>query len=78
MPLIIITVLTTILKFFEVWRFGELSWWWITLLFAITFIWFEFLETLFGRDKNTKSHDVQDKIRRDRIKKQFQQDNKRR
>jgi small Trp-rich protein len=76
MPLIIITVLLTALKLLEVWRFGEISWWWIVLLFVATFIWFEFLERILGLDKN-RAHDVYDKIRRDRVKKEFEQQNQR-
>ncbi len=77
MPLIIITVLTAICKYFEIWRFDELSWWWVAALFALTFIWFEFLEKIFGLDKS-RAHDEQDRARRERVKKQFEQDNKKR
>ncbi len=76
MPLIIITVLLAVLKLLEVWRFGAISWWWIALLFAATFIWFEFLERILGLDKN-RAHDVYDKIRRDRVKKEFEQQSQR-
>ena len=76
MPLIILTFLLTILKLFEVWRFGELSWGWVFLAFIITFIWFEYLERILGLDKS-RAHDMYDKIRRDRVKKEFEQQNKR-
>jgi small Trp-rich protein len=76
MPLIIITFLLVILKAFEVWRFAEMSWGWVILAFVITFIWFEYLERLLGLDKN-RAHDMYDKIRKDRVKKEFEQQNKR-
>lgn len=76
MPLIILTVLLIALKYFEVWRFAEMSWWWVILAFAATFIWFEFLERMLGLDKN-KAHDMYDKIRRDRVKREFEQQNRR-
>lgn len=76
MPLIILTVLLAVLKGFEVWRFGEISWLWVILAFAFTFIWFEFLERILGLDKN-RAHDMYDKIRKDRVKREFEQQNKR-
>ncbi len=76
MPLIILTVLLIALKYFEVWRFAEMSWWWVILAFVVTFVWFEFLERMLGLDKN-KAHDAYDKIRRDRVKREFEQQNRR-
>ena len=76
MPLIILTVLLAALKGFEVWSFGEISWWWVILAFVFTFIWFEFLERILGLDKN-RAHDMYDKIRKDRVKREFEQQNKR-
>ncbi len=77
MFLIIITVALAALKYFEVWRFAEMSWWWVVGSFAFTFIWFEFIEPTLGLDKK-KAHDEFDRIRKDRIKKEFEQQNKRR
>ena len=76
MPLIILTVLLAALKGFEVWRFCGISWWWVILAFAFTFIWFEFLERILGLDKN-RAHDMYDKIRKDRVKREFEQQNRR-
>lgn len=76
MPLIIIIVSLTALKYFEVWRFAEVSWWWVAGLFGLAFLWFEFLEPMLGLDKR-KAHDEQDRIRKDRVKKSFEQNNKR-
>lgn len=70
MPLIIIIVALIALKYFEV-RFVEnLSWWWIAGLGVATFIWFEFLERMFGFDKR-KAFEQLDKAREDRIKNSF-------
>lgn len=73
---IIVTVALIGLKYFEVWKFAEMSWWWPIGAFVFTFIWFEFIEKTLGLDKR-KAHDEFDRIRKDRIKKQFEQDHKR-
>ncbi|MDL2354681.1 MAG: TIGR04438 family Trp-rich protein [Pseudomonadota bacterium] len=70
MPLIIIIALLVGLRYFEVWRFAELSWWWIVGLMAVAFIWFEFIEKMLGLDKK-KEHDVDEQRRKDRIKQAF-------
>jgi small Trp-rich protein len=72
---IILTLGLAALKYFEVWRFGEISWMWPIGCFAFTFIWFEFLERFLGLDKN-KAHDEFDRIRRERVKKEFEQQGK--
>jgi len=70
MPLIIIIVLLVGLRYFEVWRFAEISWWWIVGLMVVAFIWFEFIEKLLGLDKK-KSHNVDEQRRKDRVKQSF-------
>jgi small Trp-rich protein len=50
MPLIIIIVLLSGLKYFEIGPFTDLSWWWVAALLALGFVWFEFGERLFGMD----------------------------
>jgi len=71
MPLIIIIVLLSALKYFEVGPFASISWWWIAALMAIAFIWFEFLERMLGRDKR-KAHEAIEKTRQERVKKTFE------
>jgi small Trp-rich protein len=71
MPLIIIIVALTALRYFEVGPFAELSWWWIGGLFAVAFIWFEFLEKMFGFDKRQADEQLE-KARKERVKKTFQ------
>jgi small Trp-rich protein len=70
MPLILIIALLVGLRYFEVWRFAELSWWYIVGLMAAAFIWFEFIEKMLGLDKK-KEHDVDAQRRKDRIKQSF-------
>ncbi len=71
MPLIIIIVSLIALKYFEIGPFGGISWWWIAGLMAVAFIWFEFLERMFGLDKR-KAHEEIEKTRQERVKKTFE------
>ncbi|MEO6919526.1 MAG: TIGR04438 family Trp-rich protein [Collimonas sp.] len=71
MPLIIIIVALIALKYFAIGPFAGMSWWWIAGLMAIAFIWFEFLERMFGLDKR-KAHEELEKARADRVKKTFE------
>ena len=70
MPLIIIIAVLTALRYFEFGPFANFSWWWIILLMVAAFIWFEFLERIFGLDKRS-AHDKLDKAREARIKNTF-------
>ena len=70
MPLILLIVALIGLRYFEVWRFAELSWWWIVGLMVFAFIWFEFIEKMLGLDKK-KEHADHDKRRKERIKNSF-------
>ena len=70
MPLISIIALLVGLRYFEVWRFADVSWWWIVGLMGCAFIWFEFIEKMLGLDKK-KEHNVDEQRRRDRIKQAF-------
>ncbi|MRV71278.1 TIGR04438 family Trp-rich protein [Duganella sp. FT92W] len=70
MPIIILIVALVGLRYFEVWRFAEISWWYIVGLMVAAFVWFEFLEPMLGLDKR-KAHDVDEQRRKDRVKKNF-------
>ncbi len=70
MPLILIIVALIALKYFEVRFVDNLSWWWIVGLGVAAFIWFEFLERMFGFDKR-KAFEQLDKAREDRVKNSF-------
>ncbi|TWI64456.1 small Trp-rich protein [Pseudoduganella lurida] len=70
MPIILIILALCALRWFEVWRFAELSWWWIAGLMVAAFMWFEFVEPMLGLDKR-KAHDEDAKRRQDRLKQRF-------
>lgn len=71
MPLIIVILLLSALRYFAVGPFADLSWWWVAGLGAIAFLWFEFGERLFGLDKR-RAHEQLEKIRKERVKKTFE------
>lgn len=75
MPLIIVIALLSLLKYLEIGPVANLSWWWIVGLMGVAFLWFEFIEKIFGLDKR-KAHDVDEKNRQERIKKTFELQNK--
>jgi small Trp-rich protein len=70
MPLILLIVVLVGLRFFEVWRFAELSWWYLVGLMEFAFIWFEFIEKFLGLDKK-KEHNVDEQRRKARVKQTF-------
>jgi small Trp-rich protein len=70
MPLIILLAVLSALRFFEVWRFAHLSWWWIIALAVAAFIWFEFIEKMLGLDKK-KAHKSDEARRKERVKQAF-------
>lgn len=75
MPLIIVIAALTALKYFEIGPFTNMSWWWITGLMFVAFIWFEFIERMLGLDKR-KAHDESEKLRKERVRKEFEQHNR--
>jgi small Trp-rich protein len=70
MPLILLLVALVALRYFEVWKFAQLSWWWIIALAAVAFIWFEFIEKMLGLDKK-KAHNEDEARRKARVKNSF-------
>jgi len=70
MPIIIVIVALCALRWFEVWRFADVSWWWIAALMVFAFVWFEFIEPLLGLDKR-KAHNEDEQRRKARVKKTF-------
>ncbi|PHV08851.1 TIGR04438 family Trp-rich protein [Rugamonas rubra] len=70
MPLILLILALCGLRYFEVWRFAAVSWWWIVGLMVFAFVWFEFLEPMLGLDKR-KAHNVDEKRRQQRVKDSF-------
>jgi small Trp-rich protein len=70
MPLILLIVVLVGLRFFGVWRFADMSWWYIIGLMVFAFIWFEFIEKLLGLDKK-KEHNIEEKRRQERVRQAF-------
>ena len=76
MPIIILILVLGCLKYFEVWKFAAMSWWWVIGLMIIAFIWFEYVEKILGLDKK-KAHDLDRERREARVKNSFDKGNKR-
>jgi small Trp-rich protein len=70
MPIILLILALSVLKYFEVRFVDNLSWWWIVGLAGVAFIWFEFLERMLGLDKR-KAFEQLDRAREARIKERF-------
>ena len=70
MPLILLILVLVVLRFFEVWKFAALSWWWIIGLMVAGFVWFEFIEKMLNLDKK-KAHAEDEKRRKARVKQSF-------
>ena len=71
MPLIIVIVALSALRFFEIGPFAGMSWWWIVGLLGVAFVWFEFIEKMLGLDKR-KANEQLEQARKDRVKRAFQ------
>ena len=66
MWLIWLGVVLIVLKVLEISVFATMSWWWIVLLGAVAFVWFEFIERRLGLDKK-KAFDEYDEAKKRRI-----------
>ncbi len=75
MPIIILIIVLGALKYFEVWRFGEMSWWWVIGLMGVAFVWFEFIEKMLGLDKK-KAHNEDEERRKARVQNTFDKNKK--
>jgi len=72
MLLIIAILALSLLKYFEIGPFINLSWWWISGLMLFAFICFEYIERMLGLDKQSNAHEELDKIRKERVAKAFE------
>jgi small Trp-rich protein len=70
MLLIILIAALSVLRFFEIGPFADLSWWWIGALFVLAFLWFEYIEKMLGLDKR-RVHDETENARRKRVESSF-------
>ena len=66
MWLIWLGVALIVLKLLDISVFSTMSWWWVTVPFAIAFLWFELVEYRLGVDKK-KAFDEIDKFKKLRI-----------
>jgi small Trp-rich protein len=66
MWLIWIGVLLIVLKVLGISVFAEMSWWWIVLVGAVAFVWFEVVERHLGLDKK-KAFNEYDEAKKRRI-----------
>ena len=66
-----------LLRYFEVGSFATLSWWWVILVFAVAFVWFEFIEKRLGLEKK-KAMDEMEAAKKARIKRALETDHSKR
>jgi small Trp-rich protein len=57
-------VALVILKVLEISVFADLSWWWITVPFVLSMIWFEIFERRLGLDKKKRIKDALESSKR--------------
>jgi small Trp-rich protein len=67
-----VAVVALLLWYFDIGFMGQISGWWIALLFGIAFVWFEVFEKRLGLDKKA-AFDELDKAKKERIKRQMEQ-----
>lgn len=72
MYLLAISVLILVLKLLELPPVADWSWWWVVLPFVLTFLWFEFGESMFGYDKKRLNELDMERTRRARIRQSLQ------
>lgn len=71
MYLTLIGVLLLLMKWLEFGPVAQWSWWWVLSPFLAAFLWFEFGERLFGRDKQRIDHIEYENRRKERVAQQF-------
>jgi small Trp-rich protein len=70
MPLILLILGLTLLRYFEIWKFAQMSWWWVIGAMVVAFIWFEYIERIIGKDRRKDDLAVE-KQRKERLEKTF-------
>lgn len=66
MWLLALSLTLLVLRFFEVWVFAGISWWWVSGAFLLCFLWFEYIEGLLGLEAK-KAMDEMDAAKKRRI-----------
>ena len=70
MKLLILVVALYGMKLFELKFMEDISWWWINGAGLFAFLWFEFFERMLGLDKR-KDDMMHEKMRKERLKRSF-------
>ena len=65
-------VILSLLWYFDVGYFSQMSGWWCIVPFVLAFLWFELFEKRLGLDKKA-AHDELVKAKKDRIKRNIEQ-----
>ena len=68
-----IGVALLVLKLLDIGPIGVLSWWWIAAVFAVAFVWFDFVEERLGLNKR-KAFDEMEEAKQKRIKEALERD----
>ncbi len=68
MPFVLIGGVFVLLKWLEIGPIGNWSWWWVLAPLMIAFLWFEFFESLFGRDRRALEQDEAKRLQDERNK----------
>jgi small Trp-rich protein len=66
-------LIVLLLRYFEIGWFATLSWWWVSVPFIASFIWFEFIEKRLGLEKK-KAMDEMEAAKKARIKRALDND----
>jgi small Trp-rich protein len=68
-----IGVVLLLLKLASIGPVADLSWWWIAAVFAVAFVWFDFVEERLGLNKR-KAFDEMEEAKQKRIKEALERD----
>jgi small Trp-rich protein len=60
-----------VLKWLEVGPVADWSWWWVIAPLGLAFLWFEFFERLFGRDRRQVEMAEYERKARERVAETF-------
>ncbi|MGE0803719.1 MAG: TIGR04438 family Trp-rich protein [Lautropia sp.] len=60
-----------VMKWLEVGPVADWSWWWVLAPLGVAFLWFEFFERLFGRDRRQVEMAEFEKNAKDRVAETF-------
>jgi small Trp-rich protein len=73
MWLLMAALVLTALRYLEWGPFATLSWWWVAAAYAAAFVWFEWLEALFGFERKRAFNEME-AARKARIERALQRD----